>query len=155
MQPLELERLADGVHLVDEQLHRPHGRIVRLRRRAAAELVVEDRPPARRCDSLQRLEIPVRRARPAVQAEHRKLAVVLPDADHAVPGLVAAEGDAALDRGHDGEACAASNASASRAASCSAAFLEPPLPTPSCSPSTTATQVKWRSCGGPSAEITA
>ena len=44
--------------------------------------------------------------------------------------------------------------SASRAASCSAAFFEPPSPTPSCSPSTTAAHVKCRSCGGPSAEST-
>ena len=45
-------------------------------------------------------------------------------------------------------------ASASRAASCSAAFFEPPSPTPNCSPSTSAAHVKWRSCGGPSAERT-
>jgi hypothetical protein len=41
--------------------------------------------------------------------------------------------------------------SASRAASCSAAFFEWPSPTPSWTPSTTAAQVKWRSWGGPSA----
>src|SRR5207248_1543819 len=45
--------------------------------------------------------------------------------------------------------------SASRAASCSAAFFERPSPTPSCSPSTTAAHVKWRSCGGPLASTTA
>ena len=47
-----------------------------------------------------------------------------------------------------------SSSSASRAASCSAAFFEPPSPTPSSLPSTTAAQVKCRSCGGPSAEST-
>src|SRR6185437_263747 len=39
--------------------------------------------------------------------------------------------------------------SASRAASCSAAFFERPRPTPTSSPSITAAQVKRRSCGGP------
>src|SRR5215210_4355871 len=45
-------------------------------------------------------------------------------------------------------------ASASLAASCSAAFFDSPVPTPSCSPSITAAQVKRRSCGGPSTSST-
>src|SRR5581483_11003698 len=48
-----------------------------------------------------------------------------------------------------------SRSSASRAASCSAAFFERPAPTPSCSPFTIAAQVKCRSCGGPSTARTA
>jgi hypothetical protein len=47
-----------------------------------------------------------------------------------------------------------SAASASRAASCSAAFFEEPVPVPSWSPSTFAAQVKVRSCGGPSTSST-
>src|SRR5882724_96654 len=43
---------------------------------------------------------------------------------------------------------------ASLAASCSAAFFDSPLPTPSCSPSLTAAEVKRRSCGGPSTSST-
>jgi hypothetical protein len=90
-----------------------------------------------------------------VQADDGDLAVLLRSADDPVPRLVAAERDPSLDGcGHDGAASAASRASASFAASCSAAFFDPPLPTPSCSPSTTAEHVKWRSCGGPSAERT-
>ena len=45
-------------------------------------------------------------------------------------------------------------ASASRAALCSAAFFDAPSPTPACSPSTTAAHVKCRSCGGPSTSRT-
>src|SRR2546426_555883 len=45
-------------------------------------------------------------------------------------------------------------ASAWRAASCSAAFFDRPLPTPTCSPSIVAAQVKLRSCGGPSTSTT-
>src|SRR5436305_13265897 len=41
--------------------------------------------------------------------------------------------------------------SASRAASCPAAFFEPPLPPPSRSPLTLAAQAECRTCGGPSA----
>src|SRR5678816_4855377 len=46
-------------------------------------------------------------------------------------------------------AAGARRSSASRAASCSAAFLERPLPTPTSLPSIIAAQVKRRSCGGP------
>src|SRR5215210_884645 len=49
---------------------------------------------------------------------------------------------------------AGSAARASRAAFCSAAFLESPFPTPACSPSMTAAHVNERSCGGPSTSIT-
>src|SRR5205823_12709509 len=45
--------------------------------------------------------------------------------------------------------------SACRAASCSAAFFERPVPMPTCSPSIVAAQVKLRSCGGPSTSTTA
>src|SRR5881227_1698409 len=50
---------------------------------------------------------------------------------------------------------ASSLASASRAASCSAAFFVCPSPRPSSSPSMIAAQVKRRSCGGPSTETSA
>src|SRR4029079_4369037 len=43
---------------------------------------------------------------------------------------------------------------ASAAASCSAAFFVVPRPTPSCSPSISAAQTKWRSWGGPSTAST-
>jgi hypothetical protein len=43
---------------------------------------------------------------------------------------------------------------ACRAASCSAAFFERPVPRPTCSPSIVAAQVKCRSCGGPSTSTT-
>ncbi len=44
---------------------------------------------------------------------------------------------------------AARPSSASRAASCSASFLDPPLPTPAWTPPMTAAAVKVRSCAGP------
>jgi hypothetical protein len=47
-----------------------------------------------------------------------------------------------------------SDASASRAASCSAAFFEAPVPTPACTPSMIAAHVNERSCGGPSTSST-
>jgi hypothetical protein len=46
-----------------------------------------------------------------------------------------------------------SRPSASRAAACSEIFLEGPLPVPSTTPSTSATVVKRRRCGGPSESI--
>src|SRR5439155_18469308 len=46
-------------------------------------------------------------------------------------------------------AASASRSSASRAAACSAAFFERPVPTPASTPSITAAQVNVRSCGGP------
>src|SRR3954447_18244569 len=51
----------------------------------------------------------------------------------------------------DSSAASSTRLSASRAASCSAAFFELPRPIPSCSPSPTAAAVNTRSLGGPSA----
>ena len=65
---------------------------------AAADLVVEDDPPAGGGERLERLEVVVRRAWPAVQAEQRQLARVLAVADDAVPGLAACVRDGALGR---------------------------------------------------------
>ena len=64
-----------------------------------------------------------------------------------------------IDKGSKDEVYAAetstpSFARASLAASCSAAFFDSPWPTPNCSPSMTAADVKRRSWGGPSTSST-
>ena len=89
--PLEPERLADDADLLDEQLRRPHRRVVRFlhRRVPCSELVVEDDAPLAR-QRLVRLHVQPVRARAAVQAEQRDRVTVL-RLDRAPPGLVAVE----------------------------------------------------------------
>src|SRR5262245_7970575 len=73
------------------------------------------------------------------------------DADRAqvhVGRTLVAQADAARPQ------AARSFSSAMRAASCSAAFFDGPMPTPAWSPSITAADVKRRSCGGPSTSST-
>ena len=65
--------------------------------------------------------------------------------------LEAADTEGAQVHGYD--ASSSRRASASRAAACSDIFLEGPLPVPSTTPSTSATVVKRRRCGGPSESI--
>jgi hypothetical protein len=94
----ESERLPDVRELGEEELDRPEPGVGRLRRVARAELVVEHDAPLVR-ESLEHLELRMRRARAAVQAEERQ---ARPVADRAVPGLVAAERDPAFLRGRRG-----------------------------------------------------
>src|SRR5919198_1984908 len=93
---VEAERLADGADLVDEELDRPERQVVGEVGPPAAELVVEDRAAAGPGHPLERLEVVVRAARPAVQAKERQLAGFLAVADDAVPRPVAPEWDEAL-----------------------------------------------------------
>src|SRR5205823_8382683 len=88
-------------------------RVVRKIGPAAAELVVEDRPPPCRGHPLERLEVVVRAARAAVQAEERQLAGLLALADDAIPRPVAAERDEAF--GHYAPGSVIRNVSSSTA----------------------------------------
>src|SRR5207248_2581061 len=70
--PVEPERRADRLHLLDEELDRPVE--TGGRRAAAADLVVEHGAPAGRREPEERLEVVVRRSRSTVQAERGPLA---------------------------------------------------------------------------------
>src|SRR4029453_1681970 len=75
---------------------RPMGQwpgVVGASRAAATKLVIEHDAATVLGEALERLEVVVRRSRTAVEAEERHAAL---RADVAVPGLVAAEGDAPL-----------------------------------------------------------
>lgn len=87
MEPVETERLAHGLQLLDEGRDRPQRRIVRPVGVSAAELVVEDHPPPLPGERPQHLERSVRPARAAVQAEKRPPAGLLSIADDLVPRL--------------------------------------------------------------------
>jgi hypothetical protein len=91
MNPVEVEHVTNRPHLREEQLERPELRIVGPVGAAAPELVVHDNAPAFQGQPLQRLEVVVRRAWPAVEAEERHAIL---RADVSVPGVVAAERDA-------------------------------------------------------------
>src|SRR5918995_1932748 len=93
----EPQLVADGWQLVEEEVERPELRVVGAVRVSAAELVVEDHQSTPVRQPLERLEVVVRRAGPAVEAEQR---VPVLRADVAVPGLEAAEGNPPLDRFH-------------------------------------------------------
>src|SRR5919198_181222 len=93
---LEPKLAPDDPDLVDEQLDGVHGCVVWQVRLPAAELVVEDRAPARARERLERLQVVVRAARTAVQKQDRELSLLLAVADDAVPGLEAAERQAAF-----------------------------------------------------------
>ena len=95
MRPVEPERVTDGADLVDERLDVPQ-RLVRAARFPAADLVVEDRPPARLGHPLEGFEVVVRRSGPSVEQQERELALVLALADDPVPGLEPAERDVAV-----------------------------------------------------------
>src|SRR6266498_3793654 len=69
--PVEPELAPDGADLVHEQLDRVEGRILGEIGLPAAELVVEDRAPARPGERLERLEVVMRRTRPAVEEPAR------------------------------------------------------------------------------------
>ena len=86
--PVEPERLSHGGDLLDEGVHDPQGRIVRLVGPAAPELVVEDdRAPALIGQGCQVLQVVMGAARPAVDHEQRQLAVGRGQlAHHLVPG---------------------------------------------------------------------
>src|SRR4029453_3929342 len=99
MHPLEPESIAHSSDLVEEELERPELPIVGAIRLSAPQLVVQDDAPAVRGQLLQRLEVVVRRARAAVEAEERHAVL---RAEVAVPGAVAAEGDAPLGLPHKG-----------------------------------------------------
>src|SRR6266545_1558899 len=99
--PVEPELAPDGADLVHEQLDRVEGRILGEIGLPAAELVVEDRAPARPGERLERLEVVMRRTRPAVEEQHGELPSLLRVADDAVPDLVAAKGQPPLDRAHE------------------------------------------------------
>jgi len=91
MDALQPERLANDADLLDEQLRRPHRRVVLSldRRVARSELIVEHDPPLVR-QRLVRLHVQPVRTWAAVQAEQRdRIAVLRPD--RAPPGLVAVE----------------------------------------------------------------
>ena len=62
------ERVAHGLHLADEEVDRPEVGGLLDPRVPAADLVVEDDAPAGLGEQLERLEVVVQRARPAVQA---------------------------------------------------------------------------------------
>jgi hypothetical protein len=91
MDPLEAKSAANGHHLVEEELKRPELWVVGAVRAAAAQLVVEDDAAAALGEALERLEVVVRGSRTAVEAQEYDAAL---RADVAVPGLVAAKGDA-------------------------------------------------------------
>src|SRR5215470_205439 len=93
MNALELQLLANGVYLVAEHVDPPLGvrRPVGL---AAADLVVDDDRTSVR-QLLERPEVVVRRARPAVQREQRDRAGVAIARDP-IPRAVAAEIDVSL-----------------------------------------------------------
>ena len=97
MDAVEAERLPHRPHLVHEQLDRPQVGVVRPVGAAAAELVVDHDSPSALGELLQGLEVMVRGAGPAVEAEERDSAF---GADVAVPRLETAERDAALDDSH-------------------------------------------------------
>ena len=87
MQPLEPERLSHRAQLLEEGVHRPERRVVRLVRVAPAELVVEDDAPPLLRQGAQALERVVRAPGPAVQREQRQATGRFHVADDAVPGL--------------------------------------------------------------------
>ena len=97
MDAVEAERLSHRPHLVHEQLDRPQVGVVGPVGAAAAELVVDDDSTSILGKLLQGLEVMVRGAWPAVEAEERDPAL---RADVAVPRLEPAERDAALDDSH-------------------------------------------------------
>ena len=70
MHPAEPESRPDLGDFLDETVHRPERRVVGLVRPPAAQLIVENylAPVAER---LQRLQVVVGKARPAVQAQQR------------------------------------------------------------------------------------
>ncbi len=92
-----LERLAQRPQLVDEELDRPEVGIVRPVGAPTAELVVDDDAAALVCQLLERLEVVVRGAGPAVEAHERDSAL---RAYVAVPRVEPAERDATLDDPH-------------------------------------------------------
>ena len=107
MDSVETELAAHDAHLVDERLDGPQ-RLVCAIRFPAAELVVEDRAAPRLCERLERLEVVVRPAGPAVQQDDRKLPLVLAFPDDAIPRPVTAERDETfgqLDHSEVGTGC--------------------------------------------------
>ena len=95
MDPLQPERLPDRAHLVDEGLDRHQRAVVVERGVAAAELVVQDDRTLVRERRQPRLARS-RRAGTSVEEEERHASGARV-AEYAVPGLVTAERNAALD----------------------------------------------------------
>ena len=85
---LKPERLANGIHFIYVQADGVDGEVLGYIRIAAAKLIVEDHAAPAFGQSLQRLQVEVTAARPAVQAQKRRLARLLAVADDTVPGAV-------------------------------------------------------------------
>src|SRR5712691_2847243 len=101
MDTVEPELAADHVEFFDERLDHPERLVVGQVGLATSELVVEDNPPARIGERLQRLEIVMCRPGATVQEDDGQLPLrPLVAVDNAVPGAVAAEGNEALVRVH-------------------------------------------------------
>src|SRR5580704_9071879 len=85
--PIEPERLADLLHLVDEAVEVPQRRLVRLIAETGAKLVVVVVLNARRGKvAVARLQVLMGRARPAVQEQHPQAGIVAsPLHPHPVP----------------------------------------------------------------------
>src|SRR5689334_23777729 len=98
MDPVQVERLSDGADLGHEQFDVVARRILDPAGPAATDLVVEHRTSSGSSERLQRLEVVVRASLAAMQAQHRQLSRGFAVTHDAVPGVVAAEGQAALSR---------------------------------------------------------
>ena len=100
MDPLEPETLTHRTELLDKGLDRPEGRVVRLVRVAAAELVVVDDTAPLLRQRVEPLERVVRAPGAAVQGEQRHPAGLLTFARDAVPRLVLLERQPAFHAAH-------------------------------------------------------
>ncbi len=90
------EPFSDRTDLLDEQLDGVERRFVRPHGMAATDLVVEHGAPPGLRESLQRLQVVVRRSRSPVQAEHGKLPRSVALTNHTIPRFVVAEREVAL-----------------------------------------------------------